>query len=213
MDVIKRSNRRTLKIKRVRQSSQPPSSQGSKGAEKSCKQVAFCIFRRMRNTSNQLFPKRSDERVSLSQRRNESKRNASEEKDGSTKCALKVRSSHLPFNVAAATLLTTLPLSSFSVTFRISSRAFRPEVISYLYAGAKNSSGKSDEASSFRFRVTNHLSRGARFRSTPKRGERWNCNDSKNSSRCGDQGIMLHRLNICLLTLFNMEATKIVNIQ
>jgi len=55
---------------------------------------------------------------------------------------------------------------------RISSRAFRPKVISYLYARAKNSRGKSGEASSFRSRVTNHLSRGenvsARRRSAAK---------------------------------------------
>jgi hypothetical protein len=87
----------------------------------------------------------------------------------------KVRSSRLLFDVAAQRrpflllhLSLSLFLSSLSVASRISSRAFRPEVISYLYAGAKNSSGKSDEASSFRFRVTNHLSRGTRFRSTPK---------------------------------------------
>lgn len=70
-------------------------------------------------------------------------------------------------------LLTSL-LPFFTVASRISSRAlFRPKVISYLYARAKNFRSKSSEASSsFRSRVTNHLSRGgnasARRRSAAK---------------------------------------------
>lgn len=51
----------------------------------------------------------------------------------------------------------------------------------------------------FRSRVTNHLSWRARFRSTPKRGERWNCKNSKNASRCDVQGIMQLRSNFCRL--------------
>lgn len=175
-DVIKRSEKRKKKC------ALHAKSQGSttkfareQRAEKSCKQVALCISRRMRNTSNQLFPKRSDERArefSYRRGKREREKRADKEKTGSTN-APKVRSSRLPLDVAVATsLLTASPHPSFfSVVSHISSRAFRPEVISYLYADAKNSSGKSDEASSFRSRVTNHLSRGARFRSTSKRGE------------------------------------------
>lgn len=165
-------------------------------AEKSCKQVAFCISRRMRNTSNQLFPKeirRTDKRVSYQTG------NDSEESMGKRRQYKCVESSLVAFSAWCCGRGPSYYFaSSLSVASRISSRAFRPKVI-YLYADAKNSSGKSDETSSFRSRVTNHLSRRARFRSTPKRGERWNCNDSKNASRCGDRGIILLRLNFCQL--------------
>lgn len=93
-------------------------------AEKSCKQVALCISRRMRNTSNQLFPKRSDERARefpYRRGKREREKRADKEKTGSTN-APKVRSSHLPLDVAAATSLLTAsphPLSFLShLTFR-----------------------------------------------------------------------------------------------
>lgn len=66
-----------------------------------------------------------------------------------------------------------------------------------VYACMKNFRSKSSEASSLRSHVTNHLSRGARFRSTPKRGERWNCGCRKNASRCDDWEIIPSRWNLC----------------
>jgi len=109
-------------------------------AEKSYKQVALCIFLRMRNTSNQLFPKRSDEREFPYHRGNES-----EGKDGGGRGtnAPKVRSSPLPFDVVAV-VVTFLLLLSLLLLPHLAFRHehFRPEVISYLHAGAKNSGGK-----------------------------------------------------------------------
>lgn len=99
---------------------------------------------------------------------------------------------------AAATLYRLLRFSFSLLSSRISSRSsFRPRVISYLYACMKNFRSKSSEASSLRSHVTNHMSRGARFRSTPKRGERWNCGCYKNASRCDDWEIILSRWNFC----------------
>jgi len=76
----------------------------------------------------------------------------------------------------------------------------------------KTPAAKSDEASSFRSRVTNHLSRGARFCPAPKRGERWNCNDSKNALRCHRATVGNYATSVkfmptiiirCSLTLFS----------
>lgn len=101
-------------------------------AEKSCKQVVLCISRRMRNTSNQLFPKRSDERarVSLSQRERE-KRASLKEKTGVQMCRKFARRVSPVWRCdAASALLATSPFSlslSLSLPFP-SHRAFRHEL-------------------------------------------------------------------------------------
>lgn len=85
-------------------------------------------------------------------------------------------------------------LSSFSVASRISSRAFRPRSHQLPVRGREKLQRQVGRGE-LRSRVTNHLSRGARFRSTPKRGERWNCNDSKNALRPGNYATS--QLNLC----------------
>jgi len=65
---------------------------------------------------------------------------------------------HLDVAVSQSFLLLCF---SFSFYRRVASF---PAVISHPRARAKNSRSKSSEANSFRSRVTNHLSEGARFR-------------------------------------------------
>jgi len=180
-------------------------------AEKSYKQVALCIFLRMRNTSNQLFPKRSDEREFPYHRGNESE---GKDGEGGYKCAESSLVASSVWRCGSRCDVLTTSLSSFycHISHFVTSIS-APKSSATCTRARKTPAAKSDEASS---RVTNHLSRGARFCPAPKR-ERWNCNDSKNASRCGDRGIMLPWLNLCqlliqcFLTLFSRTFSLATN--
>lgn len=113
----------------------------------------------------------------LSESRNDSERNVLAW--GREKTAVQMRRkfsapSRFPLDVAAPVLLTASPLAFTSpVASRISSRAFPPRSHQLPARGREKLERQVGRGELVSFpRVTNHLSRRARFRSAPKRGER-----------------------------------------